>query len=432
MAALPGFQAYAKGMSNLNLAPVKKPNSVVKKYQQNTDKAFAQLPDQMNAQSQAEKAAQEAESLGQTQQSVNGQDQLAPEQANASAQAHMGSVQEGITAPVAKSNLEPEPGVDPIAQIGKAATNAQNMDLASRLRQAQSQASVGAGSTTGGSTDFGTGDIPGLDADQANNARAIAAEGRRRGMSDADINTAIMTSLTESGLRNLNHGDRDSVGLFQQRTSQGWGSVQQIMDPTYSAGKFYEGLARIGNRGSMNQWQAAQAVQRSAFADGSNYRAQYDRAQAITRAIISAPTPSYNGSAQWINQHTNWYGDYDGAYAMQCVDLYNFYTSGFAGGNTMMGSVVGASDIWNNHDSGAYVRVARNSAPQMGDVVVFDRGMGGGYGHVGIVAQRNPDGTIRVLNANATSKGPYGNTVMTNFSLSNVMGFLRPRKLMGM
>jgi hypothetical protein len=431
MAALPGFQAYAKGMSNLNLAPVKKPNPVVKKYQQNTEKAFAQLPDQINAQSQAEKAAQEAEALGQTQQNMTGgSNAVGPEQTNASPQQHMGSTQEGITAPVARSNLEESSGPDPIAQIGKAATNAQNMSLMSRLKAAQ--AGAGAGSTTGGSTDFGSGDIPGLDADQAHNARAIAAEGRRRGMTDADINTAIMTSLAESGLRNLNYGDRDSVGLFQQRTSQGWGSVQQIMDPTYSAGKFYESLARVGNRASMNPWQAAQAVQRSAFSDGSNYRAQYERAQAITRSIVSAPTMNYNGSAQWINQHNNWYGDYDGQYAMQCVDLFNFYTSGFVGGNPMMGSVVGASDIWNNHDSNAYVRVGRNSAPQMGDVVVFDRGMGGGYGHVGIVAQRNPDGTVRVLNANATSRGPYGNTVMTNFSTTNILGYLRPRKLMGL
>ena len=430
MAQLPGFQAYARGMSNLNLAPVKKPNSVVQKYQQNTEKAFAQLPDQINAQSQAEKAAQEAEALGQTQAAQTGASPLAPEQTNSVAGQHMGSTQEGITAPVAHSNLEESNGPDPIAQIGKAATNAQNMDLASRLKRAQ--ASAGADSFAGGTTDFGTGDIPGLDADQANNARAIAAEGRRRGMTDSDINTAIMTSLAESGLRNLNYGDRDSVGLFQQRTSQGWGTTQQIMDPTYSAGKFYESLGRIGNRASMNPWQAAQAVQRSAFADGSNYRAQYERAQGITKSIISAPTMNYNGSAQWINQHNNWYGDYDGAYAMQCVDLYNFYTSGFVGGNTMQGRVVGASDIWNNYDSNAYVRVNRSGAPQMGDVVVFDRGMGGGYGHVGIVAQRNPDGTVRVLNANATAKGPYGNTVMTNFSTTNILGYLRPRKLMGM
>ena len=431
MAGLPGFQAYAKGMSALNLAPVKKPNPVVAKYKSNTDKAFAMLPDQINAQSQAEKAAQEAEALGQTQQNAFGaQDQLAPDQANSSAQQHAGSTQESITPPKASSNFEASSGgPDPIAQIGKAATNAQNMDLMSRLKRAQASAGAG-GDNYGGGDIIAGGEIPGLNAEQANNARAIAAEGRRRGMSDADITTAIMTSLAESGLRNLNYGDRDSVGLFQQRTSQGWGTVQQIMDPTYSAGKFYESLARIGNRASMNPWQAAQAVQRSAFADGSNYQAQYARAQEISRSIISAPTMNYNGSAQWINQHTNWYGDYDGAYAMQCVDLYNFYTSGFVGGNTMMGRVVGASDIWNNYDANAYVRVNRSSAPQMGDVVVFDRGMGGGYGHVGIVAQRNPNGTIRVLNANATSAGPYGNTVMTNFSTSNILGYLRPKKLM--
>ncbi|MGP6204715.1 hypothetical protein [Microbacterium sp. F2] len=56
---------------------------------------------------------------------------------------------------------------------------------------------------------------------------------------------AIATALQESGLRNIDHGDRDSLGLFQQRPSMDWGTPEQIMDPAYSAGRFYKALAQV-------------------------------------------------------------------------------------------------------------------------------------------------------------------------------------------
>ncbi len=104
-----------------------------------------------------------------------------------------------------------------------------------------------------------------LSAEQKANAQTIIDVGRQMGASDRDIQIALMTAMQESGLRNLNYGDRDSQGLFQQRPSQGWGSVEQITNPEYSAGKFYELLLRIPNRDSMRMTEAAQAVQRSAF-----------------------------------------------------------------------------------------------------------------------------------------------------------------------
>jgi hypothetical protein len=74
---------------------------------------------------------------------------------------------------------------------------------------------------------------------------------------------ALATALQESKLRNLPFGDRDSVGLFQQRPSQGWGTVSQISDPRYAAGKFYSALLRIHGWQTMKVTDAAQAVQKS-------------------------------------------------------------------------------------------------------------------------------------------------------------------------
>lgn len=87
------------------------------------------------------------------------------------------------------------------------------------------------------------------------------------GASQRDITIALMTALQESGLRNLKYGDRDSQGLFQQRPSQGWGSVAQVTNPEYASRKFFQALLADSNRGERSLTQAAQHVQRSAFPD---------------------------------------------------------------------------------------------------------------------------------------------------------------------
>ncbi|WP_219419845.1 hypothetical protein [Pseudonocardia nigra] len=76
---------------------------------------------------------------------------------------------------------------------------------------------------------------------------------------------ALATALQESGLRNLDYGDRDSLGLFQQRPSQGWGSPAEVQDPRYAATQFYDRLVDVPGWTEMPLWQAAQTVQRSAF-----------------------------------------------------------------------------------------------------------------------------------------------------------------------
>jgi cell wall-associated NlpC family hydrolase len=69
--------------------------------------------------------------------------------------------------------------------------------------------------------------------------------------------------MQESSLTNLDHGDRDSLGLFQQRPSQGWGTPAQIMNPTYAATQFYRHLLAVPGWQQMSVNDAAQAVQRS-------------------------------------------------------------------------------------------------------------------------------------------------------------------------
>lgn len=101
--------------------------------------------------------------------------------------------------------------------------------------------------------------------DQAANAATIAAVGVSKGMPDRAVTIALATAMQESALRNLDHGDRDSLGLFQQRPSQGWGTPDQIMDPVYSAGIFYDRLAEIKGYSRLPLTVAAQKVQLSGF-----------------------------------------------------------------------------------------------------------------------------------------------------------------------
>lgn len=108
-----------------------------------------------------------------------------------------------------------------------------------------------------------------LDAEQMANAATISAVGLRRGVVPRAIVVALAVALQESKLRNLDHqgsrNDHDSVGLFQQRPSQGWGSEEQILDPRYAADRFYTALLRVKGWEKMRVTEAGQRVQRSAY-----------------------------------------------------------------------------------------------------------------------------------------------------------------------
>lgn len=106
-----------------------------------------------------------------------------------------------------------------------------------------------------------------LDAVQLQHAATIDAVGLRRGLPERARVIAIATAWQESSLRNLDHGDRDSLGLFQQRHSQGWGTPEQVQDPVYAAGAFYDALVKVAGWEDLPLTEAAQAVQRSGHPD---------------------------------------------------------------------------------------------------------------------------------------------------------------------
>lgn len=132
-----------------------------------------------------------------------------------------------------------------------------------------------------------------LAAEQIRNANTIMGVGKRMGASNRDLVISIMTAMQESTLRNVNYGDRDSLGLFQQRPSSGWGTPKQIMDPLYSSRKFFEALLRLKRRDSMPLTAAAQAVQRSAFPNA--YAKWEPIARRLQEAFVSHLPQLLNG-----------------------------------------------------------------------------------------------------------------------------------------
>ncbi|MEW2529029.1 heavy metal transporter [Streptomyces sp. NPDC047071] len=128
-----------------------------------------------------------------------------------------------------------------------------------------------------------------MNAEQAVNAATIAVVGTRRGMPERAVTIALATALQESGLRNIRHGDRDSLGLFQQRPSQGWGSRRQIMDPVYASVRFYDHLKDVPGYSRLPLTVAAQRVQRSGFPQAY---AKHEPDAALLAAALTGRTPA--------------------------------------------------------------------------------------------------------------------------------------------
>ncbi len=100
--------------------------------------------------------------------------------------------------------------------------------------------------------------------EQSANAATITAIALKRGLPPRAATIANATAIQESKLRNIRFGDRDSLGLFQQRPSQGWGTAAQILDPVYATNRFYDALVKIDGYQSLEITKVAQKVQRSA------------------------------------------------------------------------------------------------------------------------------------------------------------------------
>ncbi|MDK3257485.1 hypothetical protein [Blastococcus capsensis] len=125
-----------------------------------------------------------------------------------------------------------------------------------------------------------------LTAEQLANAATIAEVGRSRGLPERAVVIALATAMQESTLRNLDYGDRDSLGLFQQRPSQGWGTPEQVQDPVYAAGIFYDRLVQVPGWETARLTAAADAVQRSAFPEA------YEKHGPLATELAAALTPS--------------------------------------------------------------------------------------------------------------------------------------------
>lgn len=128
------------------------------------------------------------------------------------------------------------------------------------------------------------GTVVALDLEQSGNAALIAAVAVERGLPARAVTIALATALQESKLINIDYGDRDSLGLFQQRPSQGWGTPEQVTDPVYAANAFYDALVTVPDYQSLPVTEAAQAVQRSGYPEA------YARHETRARAFASALT----------------------------------------------------------------------------------------------------------------------------------------------
>ena len=122
-----------------------------------------------------------------------------------------------------------------------------------------------------------------LSTEQAENAATIAAIGVRRSLPARAVSIALATAFQESKLVNVDHGDRDSLGLFQQRPSQGWGTEEQVQNVYYATNKFYDELQKVDGYQEMRITEAAQEVQRSGFPEA--YEDHAEDARAIASAL---------------------------------------------------------------------------------------------------------------------------------------------------
>jgi hypothetical protein len=134
-----------------------------------------------------------------------------------------------------------------------------------------------------------------LDTDQAQIAAIIAGVADRHHLSQYALTIALATAMQESDLENLNYGDRDSLGVFQQRPSQGWGTPAEIMNPVYATTRFFDALVQVPKYTKIPLAVAAQDVQHSA--DGSAYQSQ---------AYVAGLLAGYFGGSS-PHQMTCWY-----------------------------------------------------------------------------------------------------------------------------
>jgi hypothetical protein len=186
-----------------------------------------------------------------------------------------------------------------------------------------------------------------LSPEQSENAALIAAIGVRRGLPARAVSIALATAYQESKIENLDHGDRDSLGLFQQRPSQGWGTPEQIQDPHYAIDRFYDELEKVDGFESMRITEAAQLVQRSGFPEAYEDHAEDGRALAsaltgYSRAKFSCVVREASADTEELNRGgltpraAKVRRDLEGAFGTQAL-------GGFAPGGVRTGHMEGSA-----------------------------------------------------------------------------------------
>ncbi|MFI9597935.1 C40 family peptidase [Nonomuraea sp. NPDC052265] len=249
-----------------------------------------------------------------------------------------------------------------------------------------------------------------LDADQRANASLIVQTAMERGLPVRAAVIAVATALQESQLRNLRYGHLDSLGLFQQRPSQGWGTPEQILTPRYATGIFYDRLVEVPRWEQMPLTRAAQAVQRSARPDA--YAQWEPLAQRTVDALAGTCAPLIPGeqiAAVLAYAHAQlgkpylWGAEGPASFDCSGLTMRAFQTAGISIPRV-------AADQWRH---GPVIPLGQE---QPGDLAFF-RMEADGPGHVGIVLDNG-----QMIHA------PHQHTVVQigTYQRGDLIGFTRP------
>ncbi|SEP52532.1 C40 family peptidase [Amycolatopsis saalfeldensis] len=136
------------------------------------------------------------------------------------------------------------------------------------------------GPTQPGQPQQGANDASNLDQEQKGTVALIISIGKQRGLAPRAWQVAIQAGMTESGLHNLDHGDRDSLGIFQMRPSMNWGSAAEVTNPNYAINKFFDVLMSVPDWANLRPGDAAQSVERSGFPD------RYHKWEAMAAVLV--------------------------------------------------------------------------------------------------------------------------------------------------
>lgn len=187
----------------------------------------------------------------------------------------------------------------------------------------------------------------------------IIDEGRRRGLGMREIVSALSTGLVESGLRNVTHGDRDSLGVFQQRPSQGWGTPEQVQDVAHATGRYYDAIPQFDQPGISGAELAAR-IQRPAAQYRGRYADRWDEALRIFQDYDGDVSPMSPGER----------GVHDaGATLAEVLGTLSDRIAGRPSGSRLAAGGLGAQQAGNPPEDGPLPGLAGRSVMEAADAI---------------------------------------------------------------